>query len=198
MTNSKHPRTIIRNAVVALLVGQTAAGTAVRASRKNPWRASDIPTGAILVYTEDDSIKEDSTINAPVRYERTIDLVLALAVEVKEDATTAADDAVDALARQIEILLLNNDALGLDTNADAQAIGLIPSWCIPVGTATDLFEDGRMPIASASLKYRVKVYDQMLDANVTPLDDLKTIDVKYDLGDAQESDVVTEDNVTVG
>jgi hypothetical protein len=197
MTNSKHPNTIIRHAIVARLVGQTATGAAVRASRKNPWKASEVPAGGILVYTEQNETESDSTRTAPVRYERAIDVVILIAAQIREDDTTPADDAVDALTRQVEILMIDIDALGLDTNADAQAIGLIPSTCIPVSISSDLNEDGSLPVSFNILKYRITVYDQMLDANIEPLDNLVTADAKYNLGGAQAPAEITEDIVTL-
>lgn len=197
MTNSKHPHTIIRRATVTVLSGNTSARDAVRASRKSPWKANDIPSGGILVYTEKSDTDPKSTRGQQTQYERSVDLMILIALGVREDDTSAADDAVDAIARQVEILMRNNDSLGLETDADALAIGLIPSTCIPVDVVTDVDETGKMSVSWALLRYRVTVYDRMLDANTGLVNDFATAGATINLGDAQAEPEVTQDVIAI-
>lgn len=197
MTTSKHPHTIIRHAAVAVLTGQTSAGAAVRASRKNPWKSSEIPSGGIVIYTQKSKTDPSSTRSQQTKYLRSIDLFILIAMGAPEDATTAADDAVDAIARQVEVLMLNNATLGLETNDDAQAIGLQPYECRPAEMETDLEESGRIPVSFALLQYTVTVYDQMLDANSGEIDDFATAGVTTNLGGAQAPAEQTEDVDTI-
>jgi hypothetical protein len=197
MTNTKPPRLILRHAIVALLLGQTSASSAVRASRKNPWRELEIPVGGIVVYTQDEVLEEKSTMSAPTNYEKRIDLVIAVGIPVDESSETAADDAVDLLARQVEVLIERSTDFGLGTNEDAAAIGMQLKRCAPKGTETDLNEAGRKPTSFAILKYHVHVMDRMIDANDDTLLPLEQVQVNYDLANAQARADQAQDVVPV-
>lgn len=190
-TGFLHPRTIVRTAAVAWLTGKTVAADRIRASRRSPFRGVDLP--AIVAYTPDDTITEDSKTTAPTNLERHITLVIEAAVAVTEFATTKADDAADALAREIEVLLEQAAWLDGITN---DVIGLKPSYAALQHTKLELLEEGEQPVAFAVLTYRVCVFDRMLDANAD-LDDFKTANVTYDLGGAQAPAEESIDIVTL-
>lgn len=99
-----HPRAEIRKAVAALLLGATAAGVSVAASRVAPWRVADLP--AISVYCNEESTVVSQA--APREYERVVALVVEGAVMLDE----GVDDAADALALEIEQAMNRDRRLG--------------------------------------------------------------------------------------
>ncbi len=93
-----HQRTVIRHAVVALLLGQTAAATRVYAARQLPVRKGELP--AVMVFTNRDPVDPDSADTAPRELRRRLELVIDALVAGVDGA--ALEDALDAIALQIE------------------------------------------------------------------------------------------------
>lgn len=96
-----HPRKLIRDAVVAALTGATAAGTRVKGTRVEPQRNTQLP--AIGVYTLSEEVDAQSAGTAP--RELTRDLKLEVAGWVADSSALPVDDAMDALAEQIEVAM---------------------------------------------------------------------------------------------
>lgn len=112
-----HPRKLIRQAVVALLVAAgTAAGERVQPTRVDPSKKGKLP--AIGVYTLSDSVEED----ASTELEDTHTLELEIAGFVKHTDALPADDAMDDLAEQIEAAMAADQYLG-GKAADCQLVG---------------------------------------------------------------------------
>jgi hypothetical protein len=103
-----HPRQLIRDAVIAQLTGQTAAQTRVDDSRTEPHRRGPLP--AISVYTEHETVVDDSKQSRPGELLRELDVVIVGWVEHTQ--ARPATRALDDLAAQIEIIMDADPYLG--------------------------------------------------------------------------------------
>ncbi len=98
-----HSRKLIRDQVVSILSGQTDAGTNVYANRQTSLWETELP--AILVYTKQETA--ESRDNSGSQYIRTLHLL----VEIKAEATSLVDDALDEIALDVEGLFAANRSL---------------------------------------------------------------------------------------
>ncbi len=111
-----HQRTVIRNAVVALLLGQTAAASRVYAARRAPsLRKNELP--AICVYTDEED--SDTGQSAPRELEREVDLLVVAFVMPDDDADAAMDD----IALQVETAMHADPYLPLKKTVTAADLG---------------------------------------------------------------------------
>lgn len=106
-----HPRKLIRQAVVALLVdANTAAEARVLGTRVEPHKKSQLP--AISVYTLREPIDQDASAGtAP--HEIVRDLKLEVVGWVAHTDALPVDDAMDDLAEQIEAAMDADPYLGV-------------------------------------------------------------------------------------
>lgn len=146
----------------------TAARDRVFSSRQAPLRSSEIP--AINVYVDSETIDDVSASSAPRELKRT----MVLAVEGWVASSSAVDDALDALALEIET--------ALDAAVPAGASDLVLS-----SSEIGLKVDGAQPLGCVHLEFEVTYYtDPRLTA---PVDDFATADVRYSLaGDQAPAD----------
>jgi Tfp pilus assembly protein FimV len=101
-----HQRELISQAVIALLVAAgTAAGARVYGTRVDPHKKSGLP--ALSVYTLNDPTNEDESSEMEVAHE----LELEIAGWVAHTEAEPVDDAMDALADQVEIAMRANEYL---------------------------------------------------------------------------------------
>ncbi|MDZ4678401.1 MAG: hypothetical protein SGI74_12930 [Oligoflexia bacterium] len=99
-----HKRAVIREFIVNALKGQTGAGQNVFGNRANPlW---EIPLPAILVYAREEHSEPISVATSPLK--RT----LSLAIEVRCQASSNLDDALDDVALEIENVINTDPLLG--------------------------------------------------------------------------------------
>lgn len=132
-----HARTQIRQAVVALLNGNTEAGNRVFSSRVHPLDDAKLP--ALLVYTPQENIGERS-----MQRPRTQQRPLQLAVEGYLKARGDIDAEADALALEVEQLIA----------ADPTLAGLVKDISLE-STATQLSGEGEKPVAVITLTFAV-------------------------------------------
>lgn len=92
-----HVRAQIRAAVVATLLSHTAAGTKVRAARIDPPQADQCPW--ISVHTPSEESRPAAVYRGD---ERVVTVRIDAFARALAAATTAVDDALDALAVEIE------------------------------------------------------------------------------------------------
>ena len=140
-----HPRQLIRHAAVTLLTGNTDAGARVYATRIPPWKKPELP--AIAVYTSHEEVDEEASKDTGPRIlRRIVDLEIEAAVAMGGNV----DDAMDALAAQIEKVMAGNPWLGFtdDTVYDS----------ILSATEMDTGEAGQAPVGVVRLTYRVEFY----------------------------------------
>jgi hypothetical protein len=165
-----HERKAIRDAVVAQLSGQTAAGARVFASRQSSVKKVELP--AICVYTDSEEVDEESADSSP----RWLKRKLLLAVEVWAGAASGVDDVLDALALEVETAMDSDDSLGGTA-----------FWSWPASTEVGLTEIGNQPVGCCRMLYTV-VYktDLRTETRDGAFDDLKTVDTTYDVAAGEQ------------
>jgi hypothetical protein len=96
-----HPRTLVREAVVAALMNATAAGQRVTDTKVEPLKKGEMP--AISVYTPSEPVRTDSEDTAP--RELTRDVKVEIIGWVVHHASHPVARAMDDLALDIEIVM---------------------------------------------------------------------------------------------
>lgn len=179
-----HQRKLIRDRVVQLLRGRTAAGERVWANRFLPLRNQELP--AVLVYALDESVDPDSALTAP----RTLTRRLSLSVDAIVAATSEGeiDDALDALGLEIEEVLHRDRFLGTfkeRTAAPAVDDGIVADSML---TDTDRGHEvvgdrlcGRLA-HTFEVTYQTDAPTPLTDDE---LDDFRQVDQDYSLDGAQ-------------
>jgi len=171
---------VIRHAVRDLLDGKTAADDKVTAMRFNPYRLSDLP--AISVYTIEETVDiENST--APKELARELQLEIQGWVKADEDVT--ADDAMDALALEIETAM----------HADPY-LGGAASDSVLIGTTTGMHNEGDRLMGILTLTYAV-TYHTLAPETSEGLDDFLVAAVTTNLGGEVQEDEAAQDEVVV-
>lgn len=143
-----HPRTEIREAVVAMLSGATAAGLRVYDARLDPIK--DLP--AIVVFTWDEDSDAQSTSPPKLKREVDVDVVLLVAHTEAVSAVRAADN----LALQVEAVFDANPFLqgkAEDSVLKSTVVGVRPSDgngspLVGEATMTYVVEYRTSPVAS--------------------------------------------------
>ena len=165
-----HQRKLIRDAIVARLVGNTDAGDRVYSNRATALRV--LP--AILVYTQDESSRVFD--EGPRTLERTARISIEIAVQFTDEEQL--DDRLDAIADQIETLMHADEQL-----RDGEGVPLC-SDAVLTGTEMQVVDDGRQPIGAARLTYEVRYYtDAHADENLLP--GLERVHFEYELPPAE-------------
>lgn len=163
----KHQRQLIREAAKAALLGKTAAGDRVYETRLIPYRRLELP--ALAVYALEEEVDSESARTAPRELARDLDLAIEGVVLPGENV----DDALDALALQVETAIHADETLG-GTASDA----------ILTGTEIDILIDGEEEMGVVRLIYRTRYYTYAPDAADVELDDFQTADIRTSLGGA--------------
>ena len=152
-----HPRTLIREAVAALLSANLpkvdARITPARISihRSTPLFAGKLP--AILIYTRDERIEEQPNADPGLRSR-----LLELSVEIIASGEAAAEEA-DVLAQAVEAIL------DLD-----ETLGLIVEGTRLTRTEVDQGGEGDTPVLAARLSFEVSYWTKpVIDDGVLPL-----------------------------
>ena len=133
----KHARTQIRNAVTALLKGNTTAGNNVFEARVYPINDPKLP--ALLIYTKQETVG-DQSMSRP----RTQQRELFVTIEAYVKARGNVDEDTDNLALEIEQLIAADPTLG----------GLVKDISLDT-TDTQFSDDGERPVAVAILTFSV-------------------------------------------
>lgn len=100
-----HQRKAIRDRVVQILTGLATTGSNVFASRLYPVDAASLP--ALLIYTLSEASEFD-TVGSSRRLLRQLDLNIEGLAQVND----TLDDTLDAIAKEVEIALATDPALG--------------------------------------------------------------------------------------
>jgi hypothetical protein len=162
-----HPRQDIREAAKAQLVAaNTAAADRVTETRVVPHKRPKLP--AIAVYMLAETVDPASWATAPRELKRFADLAIEGAAQQAEDV----DDALDALALQIEAAIHKDETLGGKC-----------SDCVLASTEVDVLEEGQQLIGVVRLNYRVTYYtDAPAISDQAALDDLRTANIRHNVG----------------
>ncbi len=183
MATPTHQRQIIRGAVQAILLAKTAAGAQVFKTRMVPYRKLELP--AIAIYALQEPVDPESKNAAPRELTRNLQLVVEAAVKADE----GVDDALDAIALEIERAMHADPTLG-----GAASDALLSNTELTVVEESQ----GRMleqPLGIATLTYAVRYYTYAPDAADVTLDDLRTVDAKTSLGGAVAAGDQAEDKL---
>ena len=136
---STHPRQAIREAVVALLVAAgTDAGSDVYPTREVPWRSVELP--GIAVYSLEESSQR-------ITGGRDLDRSVVLAIHAVAQLSEGIDDALDALALQVEKAMAADPTLGGKALASYLA-----------GTEISVDETTQRPVGAIRLAYEVRYH----------------------------------------
>jgi hypothetical protein len=135
-----HARQAIRQAVRDRLLWRTAAADRVFASRMTPWGKTQLPGIAIYATQETAGAR---TLRGPEVSPEATERVLRLAVLGIVAATEGVDDAMDALALEIEGLMVEPLADGVAAEATL------------VETSIEIVEDQETPYGGIRLTYDV-------------------------------------------
>jgi len=173
-----HQRKLIRDAIVAALVGETVAEDRVRSTRLTPWRKGGLP--AISVYAVDEDVDPAKSDAAPRKLHRVVNMTIeGVLAETNEDQL---DDALDALAEEIEVAMDADPYLG-GVAADSMLLRT------DLGTATL----GERPHGAVQLIYAVTFQTNVPEDGAT--EDLETASIKHDLGGTVHPDNQAEDKL---
>jgi hypothetical protein len=132
-----HARSQIRNAVTAILLGNTSAQNRVYESRIYPLDNAKLP--ALLVYTKQENVADYS-----ISYPRTQNRQLQLTIEAYVKASNNSDEVADQIALEVEQLIAANPKLG----------GLAKDTILAT-TEIQFSDDGEKPIAYAIMNFTV-------------------------------------------
>lgn len=173
-----HPRKQIRDHVLLALKGHTDAGLNVWASRALPvWNGVaglEAVMPAILIYTR--SERADVFNESPREYRRVLQIAVQLHV-LGEDT----DDPLDAMAEQVEALILDDDTLG-GTVSDVR---LADSEFV-------FTDDGEQEMGAARLTFEAEYFDEI---DIRAEDVLATLHAQWDMGDP-DGQIDAEDTIT--
>lgn len=164
MAAALHHRTIVRRAVRDLLKGKTTAGERVDTTRVDTWRDNELP--AISVYTTVEDVDDASIETAPRELTRDVEVEVVGVVSSSE----RMDDAMDALALQIETVM----------HADP-FLGGVAGDSILTGTEANIHNEGKRLIGIVVLTYKV-TYRTLAPEAPDGLDDFLKADTHYDVG----------------
>ena len=146
----KHPRTLIREAVAALLsanlpkVDPRITPARISIHRSTPLFAGKLP--AILIYTRDERIEEQPNADPGLRYRK-----LELSVEIIASGDAAAEEA-DVLAQAVEAIL----------DAD-ETLGLLVEGARLTRTEVDQGGEGDTPVLAARLSFEVSYWTRPVE-----------------------------------
>ena len=153
----KHPRTLIREAVAALLsanlqkVDPRITPARISIHRSTPLFAGKLP--AILIYTRDERIEEQPNADPGLRYRK-----LELSVEIIASGDAAAEEA-DLLAQAVEA------TFDLD-----ETLGLLVEGTRLTRTEVDQGGEGDTPVLAARLSFEVSYWTRpVVDEGELPL-----------------------------
>jgi hypothetical protein len=173
-----HQRQVIREAARDALRGRTAAGARVYETRVVPLRKLELP--AVSVYTLEEEVDPASSSTAPRELKRTVDLAIEALVKQGDNV----DDAIDAIALEIERAM----------HADP-TLGGAASDSVLASTEIDVLEESDRVVGMARLVYSVTYYTWAPDSADVALPDLSTVGIRHDLGGAVHEDDEARDTI---
>lgn len=161
-----HERQAIRAAMVALLKGNTDADQRVFQSRQSPVRDHELP--AICLYTDSEVTEPASFKTAPRELERVLTVAIDAYIAAPNNDADQLDDALDAMAVQIET------ALDADPDFDGSVF-----WSGLAATEFAVALEGKRPIGVLHLEYTCVYHSDLRTAAADDARDIfNTADVK--------------------
>ena len=181
----------IRQAVVAALKGNTAAGDEVYSNLSSAIWREQLPQ--IVVYQRSEDIE---TLNvSPKEYKKTLELAVEIIGEGSETPDTQSvlvEDLVDDIADEVEELLSIDDTLADFEDPLGKIVALVDELIL-IDTEFEFRGDGAKPVASVKLIYNA-LYTEYRPGTTDDQDisEMNSMNVKYRVGhnDSSPDDVV--------
>lgn len=167
-------RKALRAAVVALLLAspQTGAGSRVFANSSTPLDEQELP--CILVYPKSETAEE---FDAPRRYRREVDMVIAVAArQATGQGAPVLDDVLDDICAQVEAKLFADERIGGKA-----------SDSLLTGVEFEFNGEGRQTIACARLTFRMSYISEAPTDQSGTLEPLEKAGTEWDLPPADTS-----------
>ncbi len=137
-----HERKLLRDAIkLQLIAGVSSVAGRVDSSRVPPVSTATLP--CLSVYTNDEAITEASKQTVPRELKR--EPIVAIVAWAAVPAGGAVDDALDALALEIETAM--DEDQYLDSNAGGSVL---------LSTELGIFAEGARPMGVIKLEYQVE------------------------------------------
>lgn len=174
-----HPRRLVREAVKAALLNKTVAGTRVFETRVVNYEQVQLP--AISVYIDTETVADTSKASAPRELERSAQV----AIEAVVQASTDVEDAMDAIALEIETAMHADDTLG-GTARDS----------VLVSTESETGPLGSKRIGMIRIVYAVDYRTYAPEVAVLP--DFAGANIRYDLENKVETAREAQDKINRG
>lgn len=171
----------LRAAVVALLkaLPQTDAGDRVFANSAIPLEEQELP--CILVYPKSETAE---VLDEPRRYQRTVQMVISVAVkQAPGDGAPAIDDVLDDICAQIEARLYVDETIG-EKASDSRLTGV----------EFEFAGEGRQAIGAARITYEMDYLSDAPPDLSGDLDPLETAGADWDLA-AKDGALEAQDEV---
>ncbi len=176
-----HQRQIIREAVHAALLNNTSVGTKVSKNRQLTYREGQLP--AIDLANNSDDVDPASADTAPLELFHTY----SLDVRVRVAVTDEADNAMDALAEEIEPLMHADPFFGGAAGGNGSRL---------TGTTFNIGAEGELDIGLMVLKYDFQYYTDAQPV-LSGMDDFNTAYATHKQGADQADADDAEDNIEV-
>lgn len=183
-----HQRQAIRDAVIALLRGQTSVGDSVHKNVVIPKWRNRLPR--IIVYTTDESVEEFT--RAPRSLKRSLSLVIEIHVTSTDNDTL--QDTLDNIAEEVEnIMYVDHTLTGTCDDQMLEQVEL------------DFRGEGDQPIAACRMVFIVEYITDTPSSSddQTDLGNIQTLDgadVEFNIGHSNESpdeQVEAEDTINL-
>ncbi len=176
-----HQRQIIREAVRTALLNNTSVGTKVSKNRKLTYREGQLP--AIDLANSSDEVDSASADTAPLELFHTY----SLDVRVRVAVTDEADNAMDALAEEIEPLMHADPFFGGAAGGNGSRL---------TGTTFNIGAEGELDIGLMVLKYDFQYYTEAQPV-LSGLDTFNTAYSTINVDNAVHEDEDAEDDIEV-
>ena len=173
-------RSVIRDQVVAMLTGTTAAGANVFPSRVKPYSARNLP--AIGVYLNGGGANHEDT--SPRRYSRSETLVVEIVAGEMDNADDGRlDKLLDDIDDQVEAVLL----------ADETLAGAVDD-CALTGVDMTPTAVGEQVFGSCRVNFQVEYQTAAPSGEV---DDFNTAHADWDVGPEPDGTLEAEDDINL-
>ena len=177
----------IRHITVELLLGNTAAGNNVFASRIIPNKLESLPV--INVYTNNELA--DTSSEAPLSHKRTMDLVCEIITANAVNDGFATDQA-DEIAEQVENIIFKQEA---DKNSK---LGCIVDGITLGGVTFEYESNGEASVNSCRISFNVAYNKIAVTEEADNTTDLDRMGIDWDVGTASDPDPEAQDLIELG
>jgi hypothetical protein len=176
----------IRKSVAALLKNRTAAGDRVVSMRPTQWWRPNLPS--LAVYSLSESVSESSI--SPREYRRELRLAIQATVQENRNPANGAiletvDDVIDAIAAEVEAVILPNPTLG-GTASDSTLSEVV----------IKVADEGEVPFAAIFWTLTATYFEKVPEVDAATLPPARLVVTSYDL-DPPDGNLEAQDRTTL-